>query len=195
MVIDAYLTELCRALEQIPVAPIAALIDCLDEARWRGGNVFVFGNGGSAATASHFACDLAKNTRQPGVPGIRATCLSDNIATLTAYANDEGYENVFAGPLSSLACPGDVAIAISASGNSPNILKGVDMAKFYKAKTVGLTGAGGKLAGMVDIAICVPAECIEQVEDAHLVICHAATRALGRMERRPEPSIKQMKES
>ena len=137
------------------------------------------GNGGSAATAAHMACDFAKNTRMPGLPRLKAVSLADNLATLTAYANDEGYENVFSEPLRTLAEAGDVVIAISGSGNSPNIIKGLQTARELGLTTVGLTGfQGGKLKDYADICLIVDSDSIERIEDAHLVIDHILTGLL-----------------
>jgi phosphoheptose isomerase len=130
---------------------IEEVIDTLHDARLTGKQVFIMGNGGSASTASHFVCDLAKNTRKEGWPHFKAIGLADNIAIFSAYANDEGYDNVFAQQLASLICTGDIVIGISASGNSPNVLKAMEIAKQHRAKTIGFTGFdGGKLGKMVD---------------------------------------------
>jgi D-sedoheptulose 7-phosphate isomerase len=140
------------------------------------------GNGGSASTASHFVADLAKNTRSDNLPNFRVHGLTDNMAILSAYANDEGYENVFAQQLASFVGPHDIVIAISASGNSENVLKGVELANHVKARTVGLTGFdGGKLGPLVDLHIHVPSKIIEQVEDLHLVIEHMVVKTLREM--------------
>ncbi len=137
------------------------------------------GNGGSASTASHFVCDLAKNTKKQGWPHFKVIGLTDNNALFSALANDEGYENVFAQQLASFIQPGDVVIAISASGNSHNVLKAVDLAKTVYATTIGLTGFdGGKLGPMVDLHIHVDSKCIEHVEDIHLMLEHIMTKAL-----------------
>jgi D-sedoheptulose 7-phosphate isomerase len=137
------------------------------------------GNGGSAATASHFVCDLAKNTRYEGWPPFRVIGLTDNIASLTAYANDEGYQNVFSQQLANLVRPGDIVIGISASGNSPNVLRAIDLANQAKARTIGFTGFdGGQLGKMVDLHINVPSNIIEQVEDIHLMLEHMIVKTL-----------------
>ena len=165
------------------VAGVAAAIDLatLEDAAMallscqaRGRVVFAAGNGGSAATASHFACDLAKGTRRDGPPTFHVMALTDNVPLLTAWANDNGYERVFAEQLASLAQPGGVLVAISASGNSPNVLAAAETARRYDLVTIGLTGrAGGHLATLVDIAVQVPSDRIEVVEDAHLIVAHS----------------------
>lgn len=140
----------------------------------RGRVVFVAGNGGSAATASHFACDLAKGVRAGGLPPFRVVALTDNVPLMTAWGNDTDYQRIFAEQLATLARPGDVLVAISASGNSPNILLAAEAARAAGATTLALTGkTGGKLAKLADLAIRVPLDPIEQVEDAHVVIAHS----------------------
>jgi D-sedoheptulose 7-phosphate isomerase len=137
------------------------------------------GNGGSASTATHFVCDLAKNTRKEGWPHFKVIGLADNMALFSAYANDEGYENVFAQQLANLVMPEDIVIAISASGNSKNVLNGVSLAKTANAITIGFTGFdGGKLCSMVDINIHVNSNIIEHVEDIHLILEHMIVRSL-----------------
>jgi D-sedoheptulose 7-phosphate isomerase len=131
------------------------------------------GNGGSASTATHFVCDLAKNTRKEGWPPFRVIGLSDNMALMTAYANDEGYENVFAQQLASFIQPWDIVIGISTSGNSPNVLNAIALANQKNAITIGFTGFDGGLLGtMVDIQVHTPSDRIEQVEDIHLILEH-----------------------
>jgi D-sedoheptulose 7-phosphate isomerase len=171
--LQKYLIELQVVLEKLPLDKIQEVIDTLNEARYSGQHIFTMGNGGSASTASHFVCDLGKNTRQPGIPPFKVIGLADNIATLTAYANDEGYENIFAQQLSSLAAPGDVVIGISTSGRSPNVLTAMQVAQEVGAKTIGFTGFdGGVLGKMVDIHVNVPNDCVEQIEDVHLMLEH-----------------------
>jgi D-sedoheptulose 7-phosphate isomerase len=165
------------------VADVAAAIDlaCLERAaimlltcQARGRVVFVVGNGGSAATASHFACDLSKGTRRDGPPTFHVVSLTDNVPLLTAWANDSGYERVFSEQLTALAQPGDLLVAISASGNSPNVVAAVDAARSCGMAVVGLSGrSGGRLVNMVDALVKVPSDRIEVVEDAHLIVAHS----------------------
>lgn len=178
MEIRDYFAGLSELIGRLPFREIEELVGLLQEARGRGACVFVFGNGGSAATASHFACDLGKGTVREGAPRFRIVTLHD-LATFSAYANDLGYETVFAEPLKSLARPGDVAVGISASGNSPNVLRAVEAARKLGLHTVGITGyQGGKLRELVDLCIIVPSEDMQQIEDMHLAILHAVFRAL-----------------
>lgn len=178
MGIRGYFEELRGLIGRLPWERIEELVELLREVRDEGGCVFVFGNGGSATTASHFACDLGKGTAVEGKPRFRVVTLHD-IATFSAYANDCGYDVVFAEPLRSLARPNDVAIGISASGSSPNVLRAMEVARRMGLRTVGITGhRGGKLKDLVDICIIVPSEDMQQIEDMHLAILHAVFRAL-----------------
>jgi D-sedoheptulose 7-phosphate isomerase len=177
--LQKYLTELQVVLAELPLDKIREVIDTLNEARFSGQHIFTLGNGGSASTASHFVCDLGKNARQPGLPPFKVIGLADNIAALSAYANDEGYEVIFARQLSSLVAPGDVVIGISTSGRSPNVLAAMQVAREAGAKTIGFTGFdGGALGQMVDIHVNVPSDCVEQIEDVHLMLEHLITVTL-----------------
>jgi D-sedoheptulose 7-phosphate isomerase len=174
-----YVAGLKRTLDRMPWDRVDRIVDLLDTARLAGHQVFIFGNGGSASTASHMACDLGKNTVMPGTPRLRTLSLNDNMALFSALGNDYGYENVFVEQLHNLVDAGDVVIAISASGNSLNVLKAVTLATERGATTVGLCGyAGGKLAKIVDLAIIAENDCIEQVEDIHLILEHMITSAM-----------------
>src|SRR5579884_1537426 len=153
------------------------LLDC----QRRQGTVFIVGNGGSAATASHFACDRAKGTRTEGLAPFRAIPLTDSIPLMTAWGNDTSYERVFAEQLVNLVKPGDVLVAISTSGMSPNILAAAEAARRYGAKVIALTGrTGGQLRWLADVTMRVPADGIELVEDAHSAITHSLCVALRR---------------
>jgi D-sedoheptulose 7-phosphate isomerase len=177
--VTGYITLLQETLHQLPRKTIVRVIDLLHSARLSGRQVFIMGNGGSASTASHFVCDLSKNTRCDGWPHFKVIGLTDNMALFSAYANDEGYENVFSQQLASLLMPEDIVIAISASGNSKNILNAVLYAKSQNAITVGFTGFdGGSLAALTDINIHVNSSIIEHVEDIHLILEHMVVKAL-----------------
>jgi D-sedoheptulose 7-phosphate isomerase len=177
--IHSYIATLRETMDQLPVDRIALVVETLQAARMNGRQVFIMGNGGSASTASHFVCDLAKNTRRPGLPHFRVIGLTDNMAIFSAYANDEGYENVFAAQLANLIEAGDVVIVISASGNSANVLKAVEEARRHNAVTIGFTGFdGGGLASLVDMQVHVDSHIIEHVEDIHLMLEHMIVKAL-----------------
>ena len=179
---DQYLSEFHKALNLLPLSTIEELIAWLHDARLNGNQVFIMGNGGSAATASHFVCDLAKSTRRQGWPNFRVIGLTDNVAIMTAYANDEGYENIFANQLANFVRPQDIVIAISGSGNSRNVLRAIEMARSCGARTVALTGFnGGMLGRMVHLNIHIPCNRMEIVEDIHLMIEHMVSSALRQL--------------
>jgi D-sedoheptulose 7-phosphate isomerase len=167
------------ALSKIPLAEVEGVVDVIRAAHGRGGHVYVMGNGGSASTATHFACDLSKATIVEGRSRLRVSSLSDNVALLTAWANDTSYDNVFAEQIRSLVNRLDVVVAISASGNSPNVLNGIDAAKDRGAITVGLVGCtGGELRYRVDVCVHVQNHDYGVVEDCHLVLEHAITASI-----------------
>ena len=171
--IQNYISTLQLTMDQLPQQLISDVIEVLQEARRKGNQVFILGNGGSASTASHFACDLAKNTRQEGLPHFRVIGLTDNMAMFSTLANDEGYENVFSEQLASLVRPGDIVIAISASGNSKNVINAAETAHRHDATVIGFTGFdGGRLGQLANINIQVNSNIIEHVEDIHLMLEH-----------------------
>lgn len=174
-----YAHDLHQSLDQMPWDEIDTIVEVLHAARMNENHIFVMGNGGSAATALHMACDLGKNTDMPNLPRMRVMSLIDNMALFSAHANDNSYENVFAEQLANFTRQDDVVIAISASGNSPNVLNGIARAKSLGATTIGWSGYdGGKLASLVDIPVVVPNHCIEQIEDVHLILEHMVTLAM-----------------
>lgn len=171
-----YLTEVLAALD---AQEISAFADTLIDARERGARIFFLGNGGSAATASHFVNDLTK-TPTPDKP-FRALSLTENVALLTALANDYGYEHVFRHQLETLMGAGDVVVAISASGNSPNVVLAIEYANAHGATTVGLTGFdGGRLRELADVCVHAPTNPGEYgpAEDVHMVLDHLVTSYL-----------------
>ena len=179
--VEGYRRRLLELVEQIDVQAVSAVIDCLYAAYERGSLVGLCGNGGSASTASHMANDLVKATRVPHRRSLRAVSFCDNVSLLTAFANDEGYEGVFARQVEAVLVKDDVLIAISASGNSPNVLEAVRMAEEIGATTIGVVGfAGGQLAQVADLVVHIPTEQGEYgpVEDIHLILDHMVTGAL-----------------
>ena len=177
--VKQYLQSLHATLDRLPIPDIETVIDLLYEARLSGQQVFIMGNGGSASTASHFVCDLAKNTRMDGWPHFRVIGLTDNMALFSALANDDGYENVFAAQLENLVRAGDIVIGISTSGNSPNVVNGIRLGNEVGAVTVGLTGFdAGEVGRIADYNIHVPSSNIEQVEDVHLMLEHLIVTVL-----------------
>ena len=175
--INRYFIELEQMVQAISLQQLQHVLQLLEETYYSGHRIFIMGNGGSAATASHFALDLAKNTIMPGVPRLKAISLTDHVPLITAWSNDTAYEHIFAEQLANMIEPGDLVIGISTSGNSPNVINAIQLAKACKASTVGLLGAkGGKIKEMVDAYVLAPGQNIEQEEDAHLILAHVITR-------------------
>ncbi|MDD4907509.1 MAG: SIS domain-containing protein [Candidatus Omnitrophica bacterium] len=170
-----YLTTLLNNIDAVRVHDV---INCFLEARRNNKTIYFAGNGGSAATASHFAQDLDEVGRKITGMGFRTQSINDNVAALTAIGNDYGYENIFSMQIQYNFNPGDVLVVISASGNSPNVVNAVKLAKEKGGTTVGLVGfTGGKLAGLCDHLIHIKSEIGEYgpVEDLHLVLDHMIT--------------------
>ncbi|TMF98179.1 MAG: SIS domain-containing protein [Chloroflexi bacterium] len=175
-VLEGHINDVRTVLSAIPIDAIERAVGIILDAYDNGAHVYVVGNGGSATNATHFACDLSKATIVDGRARLRVTSLTDNIALLTAWANDTSYDRVFSEQLTNLLDPGDVVIAISASGNSPNVVSAVLAARLMRASTIALVGfAGGRLLEAVDAAIHVPSNDYGVVEDCHSVIEHAIT--------------------
>ena len=175
-----YIKGLKDVLDQIPLGPVDEIVRAIELAQNNRQQVFVIGNGGSAATASHMMNDLCKGTLghkgDAPWPRLRVIALTDNVSLMTAWANDTDYNHVFSEPLKNLAQRGDLLVAISASGNSPNILAAVDAAKQIGVKVIGLTGfGGGKLAKLADISFVVPSDGYGPVEDVHMILDHIIT--------------------
>ena len=169
----AYKDELIKAIETIDLAKVHQAIDWLSETRANGRTVFVAGNGGSAATASHFVCDMLKGASYQRDSRFRILSLNDNMPTLTAYANDVGYDVAYAEQLKNFAQPGDLYIAISGSGNSPNVVKAMEAANAMGCRTIALTGRdGGVLATLAQLNLNAPVQHMGRIEDAHMIICH-----------------------
>ena len=176
---NTYLVDAGEALRSVHPGSVYGLARSLRNARENGRTVFTCGNGGSASTASHLAQDLSKGTLLPNRPRLRALCLCDSLPGLTAWANDEGYEHVFAEQLKSLGRPGDVLIAISGSGNSKNVLHAITAAHHLNMRTWGITGFdGGTLLTLAHRCIHVACDDMGMVEAAHGVIFHWLIGAL-----------------
>lgn len=191
--ISNYFQEQQAVLGRTETAALDTVLAILERARAERRHIFVLGNGGSASTASHFAADLGKNTVRSHMPRFQVTCLNDNMAIFSAYANDDGYECVFVEPLLSLSDPGDIVIAISASGNSPNVVRAVQAANERGLTTICLTGMqGGKLRELAQHCIIVPSTSYEHIEDVHLMLCHALVAAIKA--RHPEKSAEPRRE-
>lgn len=178
--VQAYFQTLTRIVPQLPYAAIQQIISVLLQAFEGGRTIFVFGNGGSAATASHIVCDLNKGAiADPQARRFKVMALTDNVPLMTAWANDAGYEKVFAEPLRNFAQPGDAAFAISASGNSPNVIEALNVARDAGAITMGMAGyRGGKMKALCDVCAVVPCDNIQVVEDLHHAIAHSIATAV-----------------
>ena len=171
--VDAYRTELLDTIRLIDTGAVQQAIEWFKEAREHGRHIFVCGNGGSASTASHFVCDINKGASYTRDRRFKMMALTDNLATLTAYSNDVSYECAFAEQLKNFAEPEDVVLAISGSGNSPNVLRAVEYANSIGCKTVALTGRdGGKLGPLAQLNVQVPVPHMGRIEDAHMIVCH-----------------------
>ena len=177
--INDYLKAQKAALDSIPVEGTAQLIQILRGALQEQRHIFVFGNGGSAATSSHFATDLGKGASDKVGKRFRVLALNDNVSWMTALANDYSYEDVFVGQLQNYGKSGDVVLGISVSGNSPNCVKAFEWAKAHGLKTVALVGGKrGRMADIADTAIVINDTHYGRVEDAHMTICHMLCYAL-----------------
>ena len=180
--LKGYIDYTRRLLESLDLAMVEAVVDALACAYRQGNTIYIVGNGGSASTASHFATDLSYGARGPGRPLIRAMSLTDNNSVLTALSNDHGYQEVFLRQLEVHLREGDVLVAISASGNSENAIRAVELADQRGGVTVGLVGFdGGRLKERCQLCIHIPSQQGDYapVEDAHLAITHMIATFLG----------------
>jgi D-sedoheptulose 7-phosphate isomerase len=175
-----YAAKLKGIIDQLPYDDVERISDLLYRAYTDGRTVFVFGNGGSAALASHLACDLGKGTAPAetregsavSVRRLRMMSLTDNVPTISAWGNDASFEDIFARQLENFVQPQDVAFGISGSGNSPNILKALRLARARQAVTAGFSGRGGKMIELLDCAAVVPSNHMQLIEDCHLIMMH-----------------------
>ena len=176
---QSYFSDLSDMVAKLPYETIDAVTDVLWEAYREDRTLFVFGNGGSAALASHSACDFGKGTVCNGNRRFRVLSLTDNVPLMTAWANDQRYDDIFAEQMSAFIRPKDVALAISGSGNSPNVLNGLQFARDSEARTIGLTGfQGGKMKLLCDLCIVIPSDSMQQIEDFHVAVTHSIFTAL-----------------
>jgi D-sedoheptulose 7-phosphate isomerase len=170
----SYFGCLSSTIESLPLVAINQIAETLLHAYDRGRMVFLFGNGGSAALASHFACDLGKGTANGTDKRFRVLALTDNVPLITAWSNDSKYEDIFAEQLANFVQRDDIAFAISGSGNSPNVLRALRLARTAGAITVGLAGyQGGKMKELCDQCMIVPSDNMQIIEDLHLCVAHA----------------------
>jgi D-sedoheptulose 7-phosphate isomerase len=177
--IESYIRGMIGALQALDLDAVRAVVDHLMDVWERDATVFIIGNGGSASTASHMMNDLCKFTSVAGLPRMRAVALTDNVPFMTAVGNDMNYDDVFVEPLRNLLRSGDAVIAISASGDSPNVVKAATYALKIGASVIGLCGnSGGRLATLASHCVLIPARHIGQQEDGHLILNHAIATAL-----------------
>jgi D-sedoheptulose 7-phosphate isomerase len=178
---QSYFACLTQTVRKLPFEIIDRVCDFLLDARENGRMIYLFGNGGSAALASHFACDLGKGTIDGSKKRFRVLALTDNVPLMTAWANDSRYEDIFAEQLANLVRKDDVAFAISGSGNSQNVLKALKLAREARATTIGLAGyEGGGMKELCDICMVVPSDNMQIIEDLHLCVAHALFSAVRR---------------
>ncbi len=171
--IKDYIALEIEILKKLDVEQINAALNLLNETRQRKGRIYICGNGGSAATASHFQNDFNKGVSEYIDVPFRFHCLNDNMATIMAIANDIGYEEIFRFQLRNNLEENDVLVAISGSGNSPNVINAVEYAKEHDCKIIGLTGfSGGKLKEMSDISLHAPVNSMQVTEDIHMIFDH-----------------------
>jgi D-sedoheptulose 7-phosphate isomerase len=182
LIANNYVQSFELLLHQIDMEAVERIVQHLRKARDSGATIYVAGNGGSAATASHWVNDLGKATKAAGRGPMRVMSLSDNVSWLTALANDEGYERVFSGQLENFARAGDVLIVMSASGNSSNLVQAVDLARRRGVVTIGFLGFdGGALKNKVDECLWLRTEngAYGLVESGHALLCHVVTDCLA----------------
>lgn len=178
--IENYLTKLKRTIDQLSVENISELMEVLIMARNNDRTIFIMGNGGSSATASHFVCDFNKGVSANKTNRFKFICLNDNIPSLMAYANDISFEEIFVQQLKNFFQVGDVVIGISGSGNSKNVLNAIQYAKDNGGVTIGLTGYnGGKLRSIAQYNVNVPIDDMQITEDLHMVLDHCMMQILS----------------
>jgi D-sedoheptulose 7-phosphate isomerase len=170
---ELYKAEVLSAIDRIDMSKVNQAIEWFHEARTQGRQIFVCGNGGSASTASHFVCDMVKGASFKRDVRFRIMALTDSLPTITAYSNDVAYDCIFTEQLKNFAREGDLLVAISGSGNSPNVVKAVEYANSIGCRTLALTGRdGGKLGPLASLNLQVPVPHMGRIEDAHMIMCH-----------------------
>jgi len=171
--LDLYRDQLLSTIGSIDVDKVAQAIEWFKDARASGRAIFVAGNGGSAATASHFVCDMVKGASFGKASRFRIQALHDSVPTLTAYSNDVSYEDAMVEQFKNFAQAGDLYMAISGSGNSPNVVRAMEYANSIGCRTIALTGRdGGRLGALAMLNVHVPEAHMGRIEDGHHIICH-----------------------
>jgi len=177
--LENYLRDLKSVIDNLSTKRVEEVVHVVWTAYKEEHQIFVMGNGGSGATASHFTCDVNKGVSFGMEKRFKVICLTDNIPTMLAYANDSSYEDIFVEQLKNFLEPNDVVIGISGSGNSKNIIKAIEYANSKRAKSIGFTGfEGGELARIAKISIVVPSNDMQKIEDLHMIITHMIMQVL-----------------
>jgi D-sedoheptulose 7-phosphate isomerase len=177
--VTTYFDNVVEVIANMPFTTIDRIVSALLQAYESSRMIYVFGNGGSAALASHFACDLGKGATNGSAKRFQVLAFTDNVPLMTAWANDARYEDIFAEQLANFVRPDDIAFAISGSGKSPNVLKALQVARKSGAFTIGLTGfQGGDMKSLCDLCLIVPSDNMQIIEDLHLSATHAVFTAL-----------------
>ena len=185
---ESYRASLLEAIQTIDTEKVNRAIEWFRDARAEGRRVFVCGNGGSASTASHFVCDMVKGASFNSSTRFRIMALTDSLPTITAYSNDVSYECVFVEQLKNFAEPGDVLMAISGSGNSPNVLRAVEYANSIGCRTIALSGRdGGKLGPLAQLNIQAANPHMGRIEDVHMMVMHMIAYYFMEAEKLHEP--------
>lgn len=182
-IIKDYIADVQRLCDILDAEELDSVCKLLLESYKAGKQIFVAGNGGSAGTSNHFCCDFGKNAVKGDTCRPKIISLSANMEVLTALGNDFSYADVFSEQLKNLMCDGDIILLISASGNSPNVVKAAEYVKSRNGKVIGFTGfAGGKLKELSDICVNIPSDSYEKIEDLHMMLTHIIVcyfKALG----------------
>lgn len=174
----SYIADLQKTLAALDTTKVEQAIAWFRETRDSGGTVYLCGNGGSASSVSHITCDILKGASYQRDKKFRVVALTDNLATITAYANDVGYSEVFVEQLRNFATPNDLVVAVSGSGNSPNVVKALEYARTVPCRTIAFTGRdGGKLAPLGDLNLHVAEQHMGRIEDAHMMMLHTIAYA------------------
>lgn len=177
-----YFSQLNNVLNALDAQALQRLGELLRTAYLEGRTIFVLGNGGSAACATHWVCDFNKGVNVPGRPRAKVVSLSDNTGIVTALGNDLSYDEIFSYQLENFCQPDDVVLALSVSGNSPNLVKGLELAAARGCKTAAIIGDyNGKIGAMADVCLTIPSRNYGVVEDVHLILNHVLSQCL-RME-------------
>ncbi len=177
--IRSYLAEVSDLVMKVPADEVDRVTKIIIDAYHNRNMIFVFGNGGGSTTASHFVCDLSKGTVTPGAPRLKALSLTNNIALITAWANDTDYTNTFGEQLENLVTKGDVVIGLSGSGMSPNVINAFHVANRAKATSILFSGFdGGKAKLVAAESIIVPSDDMQQIEDVHMILTHVIFRCV-----------------